>query len=58
MIFQSTMPRADEVERIIEEYDADYSGWTDFASFLTVVLAIWQVHQQISENEGVYCHLR
>jgi Ca2+-binding EF-hand superfamily protein len=53
MIFQSTMPAEDNVERIIEEFDADYSGWTDFPSFLTIVLAIWQISQEFSTEDRI-----
>ena len=54
MIYQSNTPREDDVERLIEEFDADYSGWTDFPSFLTITIAIWQIQQPVSEYEMVY----
>ena len=52
-IFEDTTPTTEEVEQLVEYYDSDYTGWTDFPSFLMIVLVIWQINHKITADNSV-----
>lgn len=64
LIFRTSTPSNDEIETIIEEFDADFtgkhsqcshlmshSGWTDFPSFLTVAILVWYRELRLKAKE-------